>query len=76
MENMYLGARYNSVSAELGSGEDVDINRFQLGAGWFLTKNILMKLEYVNQTYDGYDTDNILNDGKFNGLMAEAVISF
>ncbi|HMB99416.1 MAG TPA: hypothetical protein VKN14_00105 [Flavobacteriaceae bacterium] len=75
-ENFYLGARYNTVSAELSSSEDVDINRFQLGTGYFLTKNVLMKLEYVNQTYDGYDTTSILHDGKFNGLMAEAVISF
>ena len=76
MENFYLGGRYNTVSAELSTSEDVDINRFQLGGGWFITKNILMKLEYVNQTYDGYDDTSIFHDGKFNGLMGEAVISF
>ena len=75
-ENFYLGARYNTVSSELSSGEDVDINRFQMSAGWFLTKNILAKVEYVTQKYDGYADTNILYDGKFNGLMVEAVISF
>lgn len=75
-ENFYIGGRYNTVSSELSSGDDIDINRFQLSAGYFLTKNILAKLEYVNQSYDGYPQDNILYDGKFNGLMVEAVISF
>ena len=74
-ENFFLGGRYNTVSSEQSFG-DVDINRFQFSAGYFLTKNILAKLEYVSQTYDGYPVDNILYDGKFNGLMVEAVISF
>ena len=54
----------------------MDINRFQLGAGWFMTKNILMKAEYVTQKYDGYATGELLEDAKFNGLVLEAVISF
>ncbi|PQV51147.1 hypothetical protein CLV33_10167 [Jejuia pallidilutea] len=75
-ENFFLGARYNKVDAEDASGDDIEISRFQLGAGWFMTKNILMKLEYVSQKHDGYNATSIFNDGKFNGLMAEAVISF
>lgn len=75
-ENLYIGTRYNTVSAELASGDDVDVNRFQLGAGWFMTKNILMKAEYVTQKYDGYATGELLEDAKFNGLVLEAVISF
>ena len=74
-EDFYIGGRYNTVSSEQSFG-DVDINRVQLSAGYFLTKNVLAKLEYVSQSYDGYPTDNILYDGKFNGLMIEAVISF
>ena len=75
-ENFYLGARYNTVDSEDPSGSDITINRTQLGAGVFLTKNILTKIEYVNQTYDGYDTTSIFHDGKFNGVLLEAVISF
>ncbi|GGK18493.1 hypothetical protein GCM10007962_10830 [Yeosuana aromativorans] len=75
-ENLYFGGRYNTVNAELASGDDVNINRFQLGAGWFMTKNILMKAEYVVQKYKDYPAGNLLEDGKFNGLIAEAVISF
>lgn len=75
-ENFYIGGRYNKVDSEDISGSDADISRFQLAAGWFMTRNILLKAEYVNQKYDGFDTGSIFNDGKFNGLMAEAVISF
>jgi len=75
-ENFYFGGRYNSVSAEDVSGVDVDITRFNIGGGWFMTKNILAKVEYVTQKYDGFATGNIFDGGKFNGFVAEAVISF
>ncbi len=75
-ENVYVGGRYNTVSADDVTGADITINRVQLGAGWFITKNILAKLEYVNQTYDGFAASSRLADGKFNGIMVEAVIGF
>jgi hypothetical protein len=75
-EDLYLGGRYSLVDGELQSGDKVDVNRLQLSAGWFMTKNILMKLEYVNQEYNDYPVSDIHNDGKFNGLMVEAAISF
>jgi len=74
-ENFFLGARYNTVDSEDLVG-DVTIDRFQLGAGFFLTKNILAKVEYVNQQYDGYDPGSIFHDGSFKGILLEAAISF
>ncbi|MBA4743686.1 MAG: hypothetical protein H2058_00375 [Muricauda sp.] len=75
-ENFYLGTRYNTVNSDDPSGSEVTIDRFQLGGGIFLTKNILAKIEYVNQQYDGYDTTSIFHDGEFKGVLLEAVISF
>ncbi|MDX1272470.1 hypothetical protein [Bizionia paragorgiae] len=75
-ENLYVGGRYNTVDAELMGGDEVTINRLQAGAGWFMTKNILMKAEYVNQTYNDYAVGSILDEGAFKGVMVEAVISF
>ncbi|NGX85074.1 hypothetical protein [Aequorivita sp. KMM 9714] len=75
-ENLYVGGRYNLVEGELVGGTDVDITRFNLAAGWFMTKNIMAKLEYVNQKYDGFLASDIRNGGKFDGVMLEAVISF
>ena len=75
-ENFYIGGRYNRVDGELAGGTNIDISRYNLGAGWFMTRNILAKVEYVNQEYDGFATTDILNEGRFNGLMFEAAISF
>ncbi|MEX0647178.1 MAG: hypothetical protein WEA56_08475 [Balneolaceae bacterium] len=75
-ENLYLGGRYNLVTGELSTGEDIEVDRFNIGGGWFLTNNVLAKLEYVNQTYDGYPAGDLRENGEFNGFMLEAVISF
>lgn len=76
-ESAFVGARYNTVSGEaFGSGADISVDRFQLGGGWFITPNLLMKAEYVTQSYDGFPQGNILRDGSFSGLMIEGVVSF
>src|SRR5690606_2547777 len=49
-EQFYLGGRYNSVSGEVvEDAETMDIARINFGGGWFLTKTILTKVEYVSQ---------------------------
>ncbi|APS37800.1 MULTISPECIES: hypothetical protein [Salegentibacter] len=75
-ENFYIGGRYNTVEGTEMGGNDIDITRYQLGAGWFMTKNILAKVEYVTQDYNGFNPGTILHEGNFNGLMLEAAISF
>jgi hypothetical protein len=75
-EDFYLGGRYNLVTGEQAAGNEIDITRINIGGGWFLTKNVMTKLEYVTQTYDGFAAGSLYEDGKFNGFMLEAVISF
>jgi len=76
-ENFWVGYRYNTVSATIvGNSTDVTVNRSAASAGWFLTKNIMMKGEYVSQQYKDFDATNILNGGKFSGLVIQAAISF
>lgn len=75
-ESIYFGGRYNLVTGETNADEDIDIARFNIGAGWFLTKNVLAKLEYVNQQYDGFNSGSFFHDAEFKGMMLEAVISF
>ncbi len=75
-EDFYFGGRYNHVTGETNQGEDVDISRINVGGGWFLTRNVLTKLEYVRQTYDGFNNTSVFHEGEFSGLMLEAVISF
>ncbi|MDZ7660525.1 hypothetical protein [Fodinibius sp.] len=75
-EDIYIGGRYNLVDGKTTNG-DIEIDRFNIGGGWFLTKNVLAKLEYVTQNYsgDGY-AGSPYEGAEFNGVMIEAVISF
>lgn len=77
-EDVFIGARYNTLSGELFNGSDAEANidRFALSAGWFPNKNLLLKGEYVNQSYVDFPTGSLLEEGKFSGLMVEAVIGF
>ncbi len=76
-ENLFVGARYNTVTARLaGFTSDITINRTALAAGWFMTKNILMKAEIVTQKYLDYPNTSYLSSGKFNGYVIEAVVGF
>ncbi|HTH30125.1 MAG TPA: hypothetical protein VL946_02190, partial [Lacibacter sp.] len=76
-ENVFLGVRYNQVKGELvNTTSKQTVDRVAFGAGWFLTKNVLLKGEYVNQNYKGYATGNILNGGNFKGVVVEAVVGF
>lgn len=77
-ENFYIGGRYNTASGKLSAAavDKATINRIQAGLGWFMTKNVLAKLEYVNQAYNDFPASSVFNEGKFSGVMMEAVISF
>ncbi len=76
-EQVFIGARYNTVNSRLaGYTEDVTIDRLALAAGWFPTKNLLLKGEYVNQNYDGFLGTDIRNQGNFNGIVVQAVVGF
>lgn len=76
-ENLFIGARYNNVKSRLtGMTTDVTIERVVGSAGWFITRNILLKGEYVNQKYTDFPTTDIRCDGKFNGYMVAAVVGF
>ena len=73
-ESFYLGGRYNLVEGELANGNEIEITRYNIGGGWFLTNNVLTKVEYVNQSRDGFTGP--LEGAGFSGFMVEAVISF
>lgn len=76
-ENVYLGVRYNGVTARLnGMTSDVKVNRLAIAGGWFITKNTLLKMEYVSQQYKNFLVSDFRNGGKFNGLVVEAVVGF
>ncbi|MEQ8364168.1 MAG: hypothetical protein RH948_14945 [Cyclobacteriaceae bacterium] len=80
-EQFYLGGRYNTVSGKMreSATEDLKINRLNFGGGWFLTKNVLTKVEYVKQNYEGNawtGSNARFLGGEFKGISVEAVIAF
>ncbi|MFO8235509.1 MAG: hypothetical protein R6U04_08920 [Bacteroidales bacterium] len=89
-EQFYIGGRYNSVSGNDDYAEGTDqpdtktVNRLNIGGGWFITENTLVKLEYVNQQYDENfkgtfadpEAPTSITEGKFDGVVLEAVIGF
>ena len=76
-ERAYVGGRYNVVQGELaGMTNEVSVDRIEVGGGWFITPNIMLKGEYVTQQYDDFPSRDIRNGGKFNGFMIEGVVSF
>jgi hypothetical protein len=104
-EQFYIGGKYNKVNAEIVLGQaanpssaymyqgdryDVSIARTAFGGGWFATKNILLKGEYVMQKYTdfpeffdnfstsatGYKDSSMFANGKFDGFVIQGVIAF
>jgi hypothetical protein len=76
-QRVFVAARYNTVKGQLTVGApDVTVNRSQVGGGWFLTPNVLTKLEFVNQKYLDFPTTDIRNGGQFKGFMVEGVVAF
>lgn len=77
-ERAYLGGRFNNVSGEISDVASTrDVQRINIGGGLFLTDNVLAKVEYVKQTYDGTGWSGTKFQGAdFNGIMIEATIGF
>jgi hypothetical protein len=79
-ENFYVAARYNKINGDLPGGNapfaQANIDRVQISGGWFITKNILTKIEYVRQNYNNFNPNDIRHGGKFEGFMIEGVVAF
>ncbi|HEX5172320.1 MAG TPA: hypothetical protein VFW11_24260 [Cyclobacteriaceae bacterium] len=88
-DRFYVGAKYNLADGTLAFGQsttqpnisqgtrgDVKIERTAFAAGWFITRNILFKGEYVVQKYKDFPANDIRSNGKFDGFVIEGIIGF
>lgn len=76
-DRLYGAARFNNVAGRLNNvARDVSIRRSQFGGGWFLTPNIMTKLEYVKQKYSDFPTADVRSGGRFQGYVLEGVVAF
>jgi hypothetical protein len=77
--------RYSTAHAE--TFRDLDsrgkVDRIQIGGGYQLTDEMLIKLEYVRQEYDGFVEGDVLNnniqgwrDPSFDGVLMEVSFAF
>ena len=75
--DFYVGGRYNKVNGQMNeTAPELTLNRYNVGGGWFLTNNVLTKVEYVNQAWEGAGWEGKYAGAQFNGFVVEAVISF
>jgi len=87
-ENVFFGVRYNAVTARLANvaaagtspaityDNDIKVDRLAIGGGWFMTKNVMLKGEYVKQQFKDMPISDYRNGGEFNGFVVQAVVGF
>jgi hypothetical protein len=76
-DKLYLGGRYNVVKGDLSvAARDVTVDRQALAAGWFISPTMLTKVEYVQQSYDGFGPADILHGAEFSGFVIQGALAF
>lgn len=88
-DRMYIGGKYNVVDGTMAFGQsttqpaisqgvrdDVKVERTCIAAGWFITKNIMLKAEYMTQRYKDFPATDIRANGKIEGFVVEGTIGF
>ena len=76
-EQYYAGVRFNNFKGNLTPGSTTirqEIQRYQVGGGWFVTRNLLAKGEWVNQDYSGFS--DLRQGATFKGFMFSGAVSF
>ena len=66
----------NPLDDDKSGQAKVNVDRMAFAAGWFPTKNLLLKLEYMIQNFKDYPRSDYRYEGKVTGFMIEAVIGF
>jgi len=78
-DKFWLAARYENAVQEYQDAfndfGDAELTQWQLAAGWFLSKNAVAKIEYIDQEREKF---SIYKNGNasFNGFMVNAALSF
>jgi hypothetical protein len=76
-ENLFVAGRYNYVNGRLQDIDDpITVERLVGSAGWFITRNVMLKGEYVVQKYSNFPAADIRNEGKFYGYVIAATVGF
>ena len=75
-DKFYVGARYESATTEKeGDPTNDELTQYQLGAGWFISKNAIAKLEYISQERENME-EYVDGKAKFDGFMFSTALTF
>lgn len=75
----YSGATVKELKGSPASGQ---VARLQVGIGMWLAQGMMLKVEYVNQTYTGFGAGTTVDrmgvglDPKFSGIITEVSVAF
>ena len=72
-DKFYVAGRYTQVQNTTDGVDGGDLERFQIGAGWFIDERSLFKIEYVDQTED---ENSAGQTGGFDGIVTELSVRF
>ena len=76
-DRVFVAGRYNTAKGELAGIENkVSVDRYNVGGGWFVTPNVMAKVEWVNQKYNDFPAADIRNGAKFKGFVVEGTVAF
>ena len=82
---LYLAGRFSYAVAGAVNGVDTNgwVDRFQIGGGYWLTRSMLAKVEYVYEQYNGFgaaegdvDAVDAAQNPSFNGVIMEVSFGF
>jgi hypothetical protein len=83
--SIYGAARYSAGNADKlnDASSNGKVRRIQIGGGLWLTKNALVKVEWVDQQYSGFAVGDVVNNGvaawrdpAFRGIVSEFSFAF
>ena len=76
-DQFYAGGRLIDMNGRLfGMTNDINVTRYEVGGGWFVTQNLLTKLAWVNQNYNKFPLLDIRHGGNFKGFMFSGAVAF
>lgn len=78
-DKFWVAARYENAVQKYADAfndfGDAELTQWQLGLGWFLSKNAVAKLEYIDQKRENFSLYQN-GDAEFKGFMVNASLSF
>jgi len=74
---LYVAGRYNTVQGDpTAADRGVTVERKVVSGGWFISPNMLTKVEYVTQSFEGFAAMDIRNGARFDGFVVQGSIAF